>query len=499
MARRFASIWFRHLATDWVTRRRPDLRTVPFVLAAPERGRVVVKAANRPAQEKGANTGMVVADCRAILPALQVFDHMPGLAEKTLTGLAEWCLRFTPIAATQPPDGLMLDISGCAHLWGGERPYLKDMIGRLSGFGYDTRAAITDTVGSAWAVSRYSSTAAIIETGMHREALQALPPAALRLPSENIERLEKLGLSTIASFMDMPRAALRRRFGTVLIEMLDKALGALPEMLIPIRPVPPYQERLPSYELIRTRKGIEIALHKLLEALCQRLAVEDKGIRAATFKAHRADGNIQQIEIGTNRATRDIGHLLKLFGLKIDTMTPALGFELFLLEATIVEDIDVEMDQLWQLGKQEHEKDVAELLDRIAGKIGVSAIHRFLPAEHYWPERSIKRSTSLQEKPQTIWRTDRPRPVHLLSYPEPIEVMVQLPDYPPLHFTYKGKVHRVRNADGPERIEQEWWLERGEHRDYYCVEDETGGRYWLFRLGSYAGSNPKWFIHGFFA
>lgn len=499
MAGRFASIWFRHLATDWVTRRRPDLRDVPFVLTAPERGRVVVKAANKAAQAKGVGTGMVVADCRAILPSLQVFDHMPGLAEKTLAGLAEWCLRFTPTAAIDPPDGLMLDISGCAHLWGGERPYLSDIAGRLNGFGYDTRTAITDTPGTAWAVSRYGRQAAIIESGRHREALQALPPAALRLPSDIAERLEKLGLSTIAGFMDMPRAALRRRFGSVLIEMLDKALGTLPEMLIPIRPVQPYQERLPSYELIRTRKGIEIALQKLLEALCQRLAVEDKGLRAATFKAHRADGNIQQIGIGTNRATRDVGHLFKLFLLKIDTMQPALGFELFLLEASIVEDIDVEMDQLWQLGKQEEEKDVAELLDRIAGKIGKSGIHRFLPAEHYWPERSVKRAASLQEKPQTMWRSDRPRPVHMLPYPEPIEVMVQLPDYPPLHFTYKGKLYRVRKADGPERIEREWWLENGEHRDYYCVEDDAGGRYWLFRSGSYASQNPQWYIHGFFA
>lgn len=499
MPKRFVTIWFPHLQTDWVIRRRQDLRDVPFVLAAAERGRMVVKAANIAAEEGGAQVGMVVADCRAILPSLQVFDEMPGLPEKILTGLAEWCLRFTPVAAIDLPDGLILDISGCAHLWGGERAYLKDIITRLRGFSYDVRAAIADTIGAAWALSRYGSKTAIIEAGNQREALQLLPPAALRLPSEVVERLEKLGLYQIKSFIDMPRSALRRRFGETLILQLDKALGAAIEIPLPIMPIQPYQERLPALEPIRTRTGIEIALQNLLEALCARLVKEEKGLRTAIFKGYRVDSNIQQVEIGTNRPTRDAAHLFKLFEQKIGIIEPDLGIELFVLEAQKVEKHTAELEQLWHIGKAEHEKDIAELLDRIAGKLGVSAIHRFLPTERYWPERSIKRATSLQEKPQTAWRTDRPRPVHLLDKPEMIDVMAPLPDYPPVLFRYKGKPHRIRKADGPERIEQEWWQEEGAYRDYYCVEDEEGGRYWLFRLGSYADSNPSWFIHGFFA
>lgn len=459
----------------------------------------MVKAANRAAQAHGIDVGMVVADCRAVLPSLHVLDEISGLAEKILAGIGEWCLRFTPAVAVDMPEGLLLDVSGCAHLWGGERPYLKDILNRLRGFGYDVRAAIADTAGAAWAVAHYGQKTAIIESGKQAEAIMQLPSAALRLEAITVERLEKLGLLQIGNFMHMPRSALHRRFGIALLQQLDKALGQEIEVLLPIQPIQPYQERLPALEPIRTAKGIEIALQELLKMLCARLSKEEKGLRKAVFKGYRIDGNIQQIQIGTNHPSRDAAHLFKLFEVRIGTMEPDLGFELFMLEATTVEDYAVALEQLWNIGKAEHEKDVSELLDRIAGKIGMSAIHRYLPAEHYWPEHSMKEAACLSEKPQTMWRTDKPRPVHVLPQPEQIEVLVPLPDYPPILFKYKSKLHRISKADGPERIEREWWLKDGEHRDYYCVEDEAGGRYWLFRLGSYENNNPEWFIHGFFA
>ena len=192
-------------------------------------------------------------------------------------------------------------------------------------------------------------------------------------------------------------------------------------------------------------------------------------------------------------------HLFKLFDLKIPTIQPALGIELFLLEAPIVEAISPAQDALWDTTGCSSDTVIAELLDRFAGKIGLHTIRRYLPDEHYWPERSYKVASSLEEKPVTKWQTDFPRPLHVLPKPEAIDVTVPIPDYPPMLFHYKGQLHNVKKADGPERIEQEWWLQQGLQRDYYCVEDEKGGRYWLFREGHYASGDPKWFIHGFFA
>jgi protein ImuB len=193
-----------------------------------------------------------------------------------------------------------------------------------------------------------------------------------------------------------------------------------------------------------------------------------------------------------------VEHLFKLFQLKLATIEPGLGIELFILEAPIVEDHYPQQEAMWQGAGGLNDVRLAELIDRLANKIGIHIIHRYLPDEHYWPERAFKTATSLQEKPTTYW-PDNSRPLQLLKVPERIDVSAPIPDYPPMLFRYKGKVITIAKADGPERIEQEWWLQQGEHRDYYRVEDEAGNRYWLFRLGHYHEKIYQWFIHGFFA
>jgi len=500
MPKRFVAIWFRHLITDWLIIRRPELQHQPFILAAPDHGRMVITAASAAAQAQGIFVGMVLADARAIVPALQVFNNKPGLAEQLLKALCKWCIRYTPVAATDLPDGLILDASGCAHLWGGEQPYLQEIITRLKAFGYHVRVAIADTIGTAWAVARYGKVTCIIKSGEQATALLPLPPAALRLEPDLLERLQKLGLYQVNSFINMPRSALRRRFGQELLCRIDQALGREEEAIDPLLPIPPYQERLPCLEPILTATGIEISLQRLLETLCNRLQQKGKGLRTAVLKAYRVDGKIEQVEIGTNRASHNARHLFKLFENKIPTIEPALGIELFILEALRVEDAFSQQETLWTGGCSLESITLAQLTDRLAGKTGMHTIRRYLPVQHYWPERSVIPTASMQEKPATPWRTDRPRPTQLLREPEPVEVSAPIPDYPPMLFTYKGKLHYIKKADGPERIEREWWLEEGPHRDYYAVEDQDGRRYWLFRSGHYDENKPHcWFIHGFFA
>jgi protein ImuB len=499
MPKRFVTIWFRYLRTDWFTLRQPLLRDKPLVLASPDHGRMVITAANSLAQAQGIDKGMVVADARALISSLQVVDDKPELSVKLLNRIAEWCIRYAPSVAVDPPDGIILDVSGCAHLWGGERPYLKDIITRLKSLGYDVRAAMADTVGTAWAIARFGKGSPIIESGAQTTALLSLPPAALRIENNIAERLQKLGLRQISQFIGMPRSALRRRFGRSFLKRLDQALGHEEEIIHPVHPVMVYQERLPCLEPIVTATGIEIALQRLLDTLCQRLQQEEKGLRAAVFKCYRVDGKIEMIEIGTHRASHNTRHLFKLFEQKISSIEPALGIELFILEAPKVEDASPVQENLWKKTSGLDDPGLSELIDRLAGKLGINHIHRYVPDEHYWPERSVKLASSLDEKLTTEWKVDRPRPLQLLPVPEKIEVTAPIPDYPPMLFRYKNKLHKITKADGPERIEQEWWLQQGQHRDYYYVEDEEGHRYWLFRLGHYSDKTYQWFIHGFFA
>ena len=499
MPKRFVTIWFRHLKTDWLTRRQPELSRVPFVLAIHDHGRKIVTAANTIAEQEGIYKGIVAADAKAIFPDLIVHDDKPELAEKLLKALAKYCIRYCPVVAINLPDGLILDATGCSHLWGGDLLYVTTIINRFKSFGYDVKAGMADTIGAAWAITHFDEREIVIDSKQQYFALLFLSPAALRLDHETVELLYKLGLGQIQHFIGMPRSVLKRRFGNHLIQRLDQALGYEVEIIHPVIEPPLYHERLPCLEFILTRKGIEIALERVLESLCTSLKKEQKGLRQASFKCYRIDGKIQQIDIGVNAASCNSKHLFKLFELKLDSIEPEPGIELFILEASKVEEIQAMQEKLWLRNFGLHDVKFSELLDRITNKIGANTIQRYLPDEHYWPERSI-RSAALSEQINTPWKIDKPRPIQLLPTPERIEVTAPIPDYPPMLFRYKGKLHKIKKADGPERIEREWWIEEGAHRDYYSAEDEEGNRYWLFRSGHYANDkNPEWFIHGFFA
>ncbi|MFL5740866.1 MAG: Y-family DNA polymerase [Flavisolibacter sp.] len=500
MSKRFVSVWFPHLITDWFVISNPSLRGKNFVVTSIVHGQMMVTAANPSALAQGIETGMVLNNARALVSDLVVLDEKPGLKENLLKRLALWSVRFTPFTAIDLPDGLILDASGCSHLWGGDQNYILEIGLRLRERGYQLRIAMTDTIGSAWALSRFGNPPLVIEKGKQTEALLNLPAASLRLPMETTELLNKLGLHRVSDFLHLPRPSLRRRFGHVLLQRIDQALGNEEENIEPVRIPEPYSERLNCLEPIITHTGIEIALKKLLEMICQRLQKEEKGLRSAVFRAYQMNGAMAQIVIETGRSSSHAEHLFKLFEIKLPILQPESGIELFVLEAKRIEDHGARQEKFWNLSPDAQHIQLTELLDRLSAKYGAQNIQRYIPDEHHWPERSFQPASSLSEVEETIWKQDRPRPLQMLTKPEPILVTAPIPDYPPMLFRYKGKLHKIVKADGPERIEQEWWIQQGEHRDYYYVEDEEGCRYWIFRLGHYDAPETKgWFLHGYFA
>ncbi len=260
MHKRFVSIWFRHLTTDWLILRRPSLRYEPFVFSALVNRRMTITATSIDAEAQGISLGMPVADAKAIVPSLQVFDEYPEKTTRLLKALGEWCIRYSPIIALDPPHGLILDASGCAHLWGGEKAYLKEIVLRLRDKGYDVRAAMADTIGAAWAIARYGKITPIIEHNDHAAALLPLPPAALRLELDTIQRLKKLGLHQIKNFINMPRSVLRRRFGEHMLLKIDQTLGLEDEIIQPLIMIQPYQERLPFWNQFVPLPGLKLRL-----------------------------------------------------------------------------------------------------------------------------------------------------------------------------------------------------------------------------------------------
>lgn len=499
MEKRYLSIWFPSLLTDWKRVKRPELKEVPLVFANKSGNRMVLSSVSSEAAAQGIASGMPLADARAILPELEVVENQGFRSMRLLRAIGRWAIRYSPLVALDA-DGLVLDISGCCHLWGGEREYFKVVILRLRELGYHARGAVADTMGAAWAVSRYGRVSPIIPTGKELDALLPLPPMALRIDGIASQKLMKLGLTTIGSFISMPRSVLRRRIGEEAVSRVEQVLGQKEELFVPLSEPVEYSERLASMEPIRTKKGIEIAIESLLVPLCKKLASDGMGMRHALFKCFRVDGKELSVEIGTSSPSVNVPHLFKLFELKVDRIEPRLGIELFVMDAVQVEELNTVQEAFWRSEKADEDTKVSELLDRISGKLGAGLVRRYLPLPHHWPERSVKMVSDFKEGPVMSWRTDRARPVQLLSVPEAIQVTAPIPDYPPMVFRYQGVVHQVKKADGPERIEREWWIEQGEHRDYYSVEDEHGKRYWLFRSGHYdAAKRSGWFIHGFFA
>lgn len=502
MQRRYVSIWFRYLLADWQVIRRPELKDVPFVFAAPVHNRLLISAISPLAQLQGIRIGMRAADAKAICPGLEILEDKPDRSGTLLKKLGEWCVRYSPSVMVDDfsTDGLIMDVSGCTHLWGGEPEYLKEIVSRLKGKGYMVQVAIADTIGASWAISRFDTEMPVVPNGCNTDALLLLPPRALRLDEKTLSKLSKLGFNEIRNFIGMPRSVLRRRFGEDFLTRLGQALGTVDEIMRPLQIPVLFQERLPCLEPIKTRKGIETAILRLLENLCDHLQKEGKGLRTGILSCYRIDGKTVQIDIGTNSPSNSADHLFKLFQLKIEKIRPGWGIELFVLDAPKTDDILPGQKVLWTKKPEMDDQSVIQLLDRVAGKMGSGAIRRYLPSAHYWPERSFKECTVITEKKIMDWPIEKPRPTELLKIPEQIEVMALFPDNPPKFFIYKGKKHVIVKADGPERIEREWWLDTGEHRDYYQVEDKQGQRYWLFRWGHYDDEKQyQWFIHGFFA
>ena len=414
-------------------------------------------------------------------------------------------MRFSPAVAIDGLDGLFLDVEGVSHLWGGEAAMLDDLLVRLERWGAPARGAIADTPGAAWALARYAKGHTIALPGGQGPLLAPLPVAALRLDEAAQAQLPRLGLFHVGQLLALPRAQLAKRFGLSTVLRIDQALGAAREALTFRRPATPWFDRLAFFEPISALEDLERVARDICALLCARLEAEGQGARRFELVFHRLDGRDYPVRVGLSRPGRDAARIAKLLKPKLETVDPGFGIEVVTLWADDVEPLSVAQRSLDADGGVSLEEGLAPLVDRLINRLGEGRVWRADPYESHVPERSVTRAAPLDAPPQTAWDPERPRPTRLLRRPEAITVMAQLPDEPPAHFTWRGQRHRVRHAEGPERIGQEWWRKAfdgvgpSKIRDYYRVEDEAGGRFWIYRQGLYgAGDEPKWWLHGLF-
>ena len=388
----------------------------------------------------------------------------------------------------------------------GEAVLLEDLRGRLAGNGIGCRLAIADTPGAAWALAHYGPDGAIAPPGGQGPLLAPLPPEALRLPAEDARQIVRLGLTRLGQLMELPRGPLAHRFGAATVARLDQALGRASEALTFRRPPSPWFARLAFAEPISAPEDLARASRDIADRLCARLEREGQGGRRFALTFHRADGAALSLTIGLALAGRDPARIARLFQPRLETLDPGFGFEVVTLEADGVEATSARQIRLDSQGEAAAEDGLVPLIDRLTNRLGEGRVFRSAPQESHVPELSARPAPALERPSTTAWDPERPRPLRLFRRPEPVEqVMAVVPDDPPLQFRWRGRLHRVRRAEGPERIGEEWWrgpIEAADThhvRDYYRVEDETGARFWLFRAGLYRPDVPaQWWLHGVF-
>ena len=452
----------------------------------------------------GITIGMAATHARALVSDLDFRPANPDADAAVLDRLARFGVRrWSPVVAPTPPDGLWLDLTGCAHLHGGEERFCRRLQAFCRRAGFTARVAVADTPGGAHAIARFGpADVAVIAPGKTGEALAPLPVAALRLNPPALIAARKFGFDRIADLLPVARAPLARRLGRPAVERLDQALGAVFEPITGIEDVnaPSVERRL--LEPIGNADAIAQVMRDMLADLAVILQARRLGVRALRWVGLRVDGTEQMVGIGTSRPTREVSHLLRLLTLRIERIDPGLGLEQFRLVAPHTEPLDATALGAVLAGEP-LTRDPARLVDIVAGRIGPNAVYQMTAVPSHVPERAAIRSdlgTNPGDWP--AWR----RPIRLIARPEPLfGVIALLPDQPPRRFEWRGRLHRIVAGDGPERIHGEWWRRDAEIwgvRDYFRVEDAEGGRYWVFRRGNGVEGETgdlSWWLHGVFA
>jgi len=526
---------------DRQTRHRFDPAR-PLVLVSPGKGGQRIVCLNKAARAGGLSLGELLSNARSKVLDLQVCDADPTADADALRKLALWAMQYAPLVSVWDEascaDGLFLDITGAAHLFGGEERLLANLQHRLRSFGLYPRLAIAGTAGAAWALARYGKrNGMIIPTAAEREGLEHLPLAALRLSEDVLAVLRRLGFRRCGELIDQPRAPFGARFDAGLLSRLDQALGRAPEPLIPVVPPAIYRAEVQFLEPILHQEQVLEAARHLLDKLVQDLARDAVGARLIRLLLFKANGAAVSLNLGLAAPNRDALHIVQLIGLRLYRLhcefETDFGFEAAALHVLSAEDMPDQQARLAIGAHTPEPAELAHLIDRLQHRLGAGAVRQLLAQESHIPERAVRHRKGFAAKASTnpsqtrhraanaqragksslpcaeatcslAWTGNGPagaRPLLLLPRPAHADVVALVPEGPPRQFRWRGVRHQVAASDGPERIAPEWWRRTEEAtRDYYVVEDTTGRRFWLFRAGLYGRETdtPQWFVHGVF-
>ncbi len=546
--RRILSLWFPHLGAERVMRVERRMQDGPLAVVAEQANMQILTSVNGAAVAAGVRVGQPLRDAHAICAHLVTRTRNASAEAAFLAALGRWAGKFSPWVAEQAPDGLIVDLSGCAHLFGGERALLGVVEADCAGMGLSVRLGLADTLGAAWALARFAGQEAAsgrsgdaiaqearatraravkrrhwtrggvapqvgVPTSATRiappwqtyGALGPLPVAALRLEAETTAQLARLGLRRIGDLLGQPRAALARRFGKGLVLRLDQAMGSAPEPVSPARAAHHFATRMTFPEPIGLIDDLRAGIDRMLPRLCAGLEQAGRGARVLRLEAHRVDRSAEAVSVALARPTWEAGRMRGLLDMKLASIDAGFGIDMLRLEAVQSEPVHARTAVGHLRAGQAVSARLAgnsaldDLIGRLGARVGLEAITRRHPASSHIPEKTALVLAAAWSEPAGDWpRASAPRPLSIWR-PEP----VMAPDEPevPARFRWRGRDWDLAQATGPERIAPEWWLDdpdwRSGVRDYWVVVTAQGVRLWLYY--GYGGTmSSGWFCQGGF-
>jgi protein ImuB len=506
LRRRYLALWFPFLPSDRVKLEQgcagPD--KAPLALVTKVRGALRLAALNVPAAELGLEPGITLSDARARVPELAVVDHDEAADGRLLARMADLCDRYTPMVALKPPGALVLDVTGCAHLFDGEAGLAGDAKRRLQPWVTGIRAGLASSPEAAFALARFGP------AGAGEDILPRLPVEALEIDDDDAIALRRAGLRTIGDLAERPAAAMAARFGEAAVSALARLMGQADSRIIPLRKPP---ELFFACRFAEPIVQIEHAL-KSIAALTRQAAIELRqrhaGGRHFAVRLYRSDGAVRDLQVETGRPTRDPDMIMRLFRERVehaaDPLDPGFGFDMIRLAVPAADPLAPA--QLALMDGEITDEALTALVDRLSVRLGRDRIRRLAPIDTHIPEQQVLALPAIDLPAPEPWpavESGEPplRPIYLFDPPQPIDVTAQIPDGPPHLFRWRRRSHEVRRYEGPERISSEWWMRKsgpGLTRDYYRIEDMRGRRYWVFRHGLYGSerTHPGWYLHGLF-
>jgi protein ImuB len=486
----------------------------PFALVEKRNNAQRLYALNASALGQGLAPGLSLADARARLPQLVVAPADPVADHALLLRLAARCERFTPLTALAEPHGLVLDATGCAHLFGGEAEFCARVQADMAALGFSARTALAGTPDCARALALFSP-GGVFSPEEAEQAVARLPVAAMETDEGSLVALHRAGLKTLGDVASRASRAFAARFGGGFPEKIERLFGRVDRRITPLRPPPDCMVERHFAEPLAQRDQIEAVLLDLMRDAADLLERRGEGGRLFEASFFRADGAVRRLVVETLRPTRDPKFLALLFREKLDSLAdpldPGFGFDALRLAAPRTDKIETAQGDFAGAAAEESERELSELLDRLTTRFGRARVLRFVSGESHEPERETlvlpAAAASPSSWPKPAEGEPPARPLTLFEPPQPVEVMALAPDGPPARFRWRKKVHDILRAEGPERIAPDWapnWAMGGQGeatRDYYRVEDSEGSRFWLFRRGLYerGDETPRWFLHGLFA